>query len=143
MGNRYCRRPGKFYTEQVEQILALIKRNFKDTGIDINKYLALCEQLGEEPDPEKMPVDRTVFPLEVQEAYVLHDFLAERWDGASGYYLGKDYSALDTYIKHLEITDAKISLWFLKHIEYHNMQMINEKVKRQREAEKRKANIKK
>ena len=121
MGNRYCRRPGKFYTEQVEQILALIKRNFKDTGIDINKYL----------------------PLEVQEAYVLHDFLAERWDGASGYYLGKDYSALDTYIKHLEITDPKISLWFLKHIEYHNMQMINEKVKRQREAEKRKANIKK
>lgn len=143
MGNRYCRRPGKFYTEQVNRILALIERNFKDTGIDINKYLALCEQLGEEPDPEKMPVERAQFPLEVQEAWMLHDFLAEKWDGASGYYLGKDYSALETYIKHLKITDPTTSLWFLKHIEYHHMQLVNEKVKRQRDAEKRKVNFKK
>tara|TARA_B100000886_G_C19993404_1_gene314993 strand:+ start:191 stop:457 length:267 start_codon:yes stop_codon:yes gene_type:complete len=88
-------------------------------------------------------MERGNLPLEVQEAFMLHDFLAEKWDGNSGYYLGKDYSALEAYIQYLKITDPKESLWFLKHIEYHNMQMINDKVKRQRDAEKRKVNIKK
>ncbi len=90
-----------------------------------------------------MPMERSNLPLEVQEAFLIHDFLAEKWDGSSGYYLGKDYSALDTYIEFLEITDPKTSLWFLKHIEYHSMQMINEKVKRTREAEQRKIKAKK
>ena len=50
-----------------------------------------------------MPMERSNLPLEVQEAFLIHDFLAEKWDGSSGYYLGKDYSALDTYIEFLEI----------------------------------------
>ena len=47
---------GKFYSQQVEQILALIKRSFIDTGIDIDKYLAVCEQLNQEPDPENASI---------------------------------------------------------------------------------------
>ena len=45
------------------------------------------------------------FPLEVQEAFFLHRMLSDRWDGMSGYYQGKDMTALSTYIKVYEITD--------------------------------------
>ncbi len=105
--------------------------------------MAVCDQLGEEPDPDKMPVDRSIFPLEVQEAFMLHDFLSERWDGMNGFYLGKDYSALETYIKILDIEDPKQSLYFLKHIEYYNSEKINASIKAKRDAEERKAKMKK
>jgi hypothetical protein len=99
--------------------------------------LAICEQLGEEPDPEKMPFERDHFPLEVQEAYALHDMLSDCWDGMNGYYLGKDYSALETYIKVLDIENPKQSLYFLKHIEYHHSEQLNKKIKAKRDAEER------
>ena len=59
-----------------------------------------------------MPVDRSNFPLEVQEAFMLHDLLSDRWEGMSGSYLGKDMSALQTYIDVFNITNPKQSLWF-------------------------------
>ena len=54
------------------------KRSFKDTGIDTEKYLAVCEQLNQEPDPIKMPPAMDSFPLEVQEAFFLHRMLSDR-----------------------------------------------------------------
>lgn len=143
MGNWYCRRSGKFYTEQVDQILALIKRTFKDTGIDIEKYLAVCEQLNQEPDPDKMPPSSDSFPIEVQEAFFLHNMLSDRWDGQSGFYMGKDFSAVDSYLKVYEISNPKQTLYFLKHIEQEHSSMLNEKVKQRHEAEKRKLKNKK
>ena len=83
-----------------------------------------------------MPLDRSSLPLEVQEA------LSDRWDGMNGYYLGKDYSALDTYIEVLEIEDKKTVLYFLKHIEYHNSKNINDKIKQKRDAKERQAKLK-
>lgn len=80
-----------------------------------------------------------MFPLEVQEAFMLHDLLSDKWEGMHGTYMGKDYSALRTYIDVLEITDTKTSLWFLKHIDYHNSKTINEKQEKRRKAEERKA----
>lgn len=142
MGNRYCRRSGKFYAEQVDRILALIKRHFKDTGIDLDKYLAVCEQLGQEPDPEKMPPSLENYPLEVQEAFFLHRMLSDRWDGSSGYYMGKDFSALGTYLKVYDVKNPAQTLYFLKHIENEHSAMLNEQVKRQQEAERRKHKLK-
>ena len=62
--------------------------------LPLETYLRICEQTGEEPDPKKMPPDRSEFPKEVQEAFFIHDLLPDRWEGMSGSYLGKDYSAL-------------------------------------------------
>ena len=88
-----------------------------------------------------MPVDRSNFPLEVQEAFMLHDLLSDRWEGMSGAYLGKDMSALQTYIDVFDITNHKQSLWFLKHIEHYNSQLINEKQKKRRKAQEQKAKL--
>ena len=102
------------FTQQVEQILALIKRSFKDTGIDIDKYLAVCEQLNQEPDPEKMPPSMDSFPLEVQEAFFLHRMLSDRWDGSSGFYMGKDISAFGTYLRCIQYNRPKTDTLFFK-----------------------------
>jgi len=116
----------------------LIERTFKDTGIDVEKYLLVCEELGQTPDPSKMPPERSMFPIEVQEAFYLHDVLSDKWDGASGYYMGKDFSALGTYIKVFDILDPLQTLWFLKHIEFYNAKVINDKQEAKRKAEERK-----
>mgnify|MGYP003657029893 CR=1 FL=1 len=47
------------------------------------------ERLGREPDPAKAPLEKSHFPFEVQIAFFVHSLLPERWDGASGSYLGK------------------------------------------------------
>ena len=88
-----------------------------------------------------MPVDRSNFPLEVQEAFMLHDLLSDRWEGMSGSYFGKEMSALKTYIDVFNITNPKQSLWFLKHIEHYNSQLINEKQKKRRKAQEQKAKL--
>lgn len=61
----------------------------------------MCEQLGKEPDPKEMPLSIPDFAPEVQVAFFMCSLLPDRWDGASGSYLGKDWSSigylLDTY----------------------------------------------
>ena len=49
----------------------------------------LCEQLGQEPDPEKMPLETSVFPHEVQVAFFIFELLPDKWDGMSGYYFAR------------------------------------------------------
>jgi len=90
-----------------------------------------------------MPPSMDSFPIEVQEAFFLHRMLSDRWDGASGYYMGKDFTAISTYLDVYNISDPTQTLYFLKHIEYEHSSMLNEKVKQQQEAEKRKLKMKK
>ena len=45
------------------------------------------------------------YPTEVREAFDLHRLLADRWDGMSGYYMGKDLSSLGSLISIYEIED--------------------------------------
>ena len=49
----------------------------------------MCEQLGQEPKLEEMPPEMVDFPLEIQEAFVIHAMLPDRWDSMSGSYMGK------------------------------------------------------
>lgn len=90
-----------------------------------------------------MPPEMSSYPLEVQEAFFLHRMLSDKWDGMSGYYQGKDMTALSTYIKVYEISNPPQTLYFLKHIEHEHANMLNEKVKKQHEADKRKAKSRK
>ena len=78
------------------------------------------------------------YPTEVREAFDLHRLLADRWDGMSGYYMGKDLSSLGSLISIYEIEDPKICVYFLKHIDAVYGEMINAKVKRDQEANRRK-----
>ena len=61
-----------------------------------------------------MPPDRGQFPTEVQEAFMIHDLLPDRWEGMSGSYLGKDWAALSGLLKVYEIEEPKLCVLFLK-----------------------------
>jgi len=128
----------KFYQQQVEWILALIDRYYQDS-ITTEQYLKMMDQLGQEPNLDEIPPELDDFPLEVQEAFVVHLMLPDKWDGASGQYMGKDWAALEPLLNINEIptADRKILCFFLKFIESANTININESLKRQQDATQR------
>ena len=141
MGNRTSGRTRKFYAEQVAWALAQIDRVF-NSNISIEAYLQMCHQLGQEPDPDEMPPEISDFPLEIQEAFVIHAMLPDRWDGASGSYMGKDWSPLNDLLNIQEVDDKKTVCFFLKHVESASTININEELKRKQDADMRRAKSK-
>ena len=139
MGNRNGRRFRKFYREQVEYILARLDALYKEGMLPIDTYLRICEQTGEDPDPMKMPPDRSEFPKEVQEAFLLHDLLPDRWVESS--YLGKDYSSLDTLLRIFKIEDQQEVVLFLKHIEARHSTKINKELARKQKSSENKKKV--
>lgn len=107
--------PGKFYESQVVAVEALLVRYVKESAsIDVEKYLKICEQLGQEPDPKRMPLDYSAFPEEVQMAFFMYSLLSDVWDGASGSYLGKDWSQCQQLFDLWEIEEPKVLIVFMK-----------------------------
>jgi hypothetical protein len=62
-----------------------------------DRYLDMCEQLGTEPDLDKMPPDIDDFPDVVQRAISVFNILGDRIAADIGY-LGKDYSLVSVYL---------------------------------------------
>ena len=79
------------------------------------------------------------FPLEVQQAFLLHSLLSDRWEGMSGYYMGKDWSPLSQLLDIQEVEDKKTVTYFLKHVEGYHTININSELKRKQDADKRRA----
>lgn len=76
--------------------------------------MRICEQLGEEPDPKRMPLEPSVFPEEVQMAFFMSDLVSERWEGMSGTYMGKNWIETEQLFKLYEIENPKEILYFMK-----------------------------
>ena len=67
----------------------------------------MCEQMGWEPDEERIPIEPSSFALEVQYALLLLNALPDRWDGMSGSWFGKDYSGLSAILDIYEVENRK------------------------------------
>jgi hypothetical protein len=65
--------------------------------------------------------------------------MPDRWDGMSGFYLGKDWSSLTVLFDTYEIEDKQTILFFVKVIEGEHSSVINEEVKRKQDARQRQA----
>ena len=61
-----------------------------------------------------MPLDYSVFPEEVQMAFFMYSLLSDRWDGASGSFMGKDWSQCTQLFELWEVENQKIILFFMK-----------------------------
>ena len=103
----------------------------------MDAYLNICEQRGIEPDPENMPPEFSDYPHEVQVAFLIYSMLPDRWDGASGTYLGKDWSALGTLLTVHQIDKPSLITIFLKQIDVNNQRQINSKLEKERKAQER------
>jgi len=97
----------------------------------------ICEQLGEEPNPEKMPPEMSDFPYEVQVAFMLHNIMPDRWEGMSGSYMGKDWSCLGNLLDIYEVEDKKEVTFFIKAIESENASVLNDEMTKKRKAQER------
>lgn len=73
------------------------------------KYYMVCEQTGQEPNPDKVPPEIQDFPMDVQKAVTLFNMLGDRIYPDIGY-LGKDYTQLETYMGVYEIQNKKMFL---------------------------------
>lgn len=104
--------------------------------------MRLCEQLGQEPDPEKMPLDASEFPPEVQVAFFVFDLLPDRWEGMSGTYLGKDWSSAEFIFRIYEIEDIKYVTYFAKIYENIVVKYRAEEAEKRRKASERRAKAK-
>ena len=95
----------------------------------------LCEQLGQDPDPNKMPLEASAFPYEVQVAFFMFDLLSDRWDGMSGTYLGKDWSSADFLFKQYKFDINNTDVIYFAKL-YENL-VIKAKMEQQKAKEKR------
>ena len=98
------------------------------------RYLDMCEQLGREPDPEKMPPDWTDLPFIAQEALTVFNTLGDRLAADIGY-LGKDYTLLPIYLEGVD--DKELFLEILAWMDDKLIRKSSEDMKRAREQVKR------
>jgi hypothetical protein len=76
--------------------------------------LLICHQLGEEPDPAKMPLETLDFPSEVQVAFFIFGFLEDIWDGMSGSYMGKNWNNIEYLFNLYEVDEPRTMLYIMK-----------------------------
>ena len=110
-----------------------------DSKFDVEKYLLVCEQLGQEPDPAKMPLDPSDFPEEVQVAFFMFSLLPDHWEGMSGTYMGKYWDGIDYFFKLYEVHDIKTVLYIMKSYESKLVSYRAEQAERKRKAQERRS----
>lgn len=136
---------GKFYAEQVTEIQRLLEKYVQESerNLSVEKYLDYCEQLGQAPDPAKMPLELSVFPEEVQVAFFMFSLLPDKWDTNVGHYFGKEWGTIeflfdnyDFYINYTSKERTEI-LYFMKMYERTLVSYRAEEAEKKRKAEER------
>ena len=95
--------------------------------------MRICELQGTEPDPKRMPPNPAEFPVEVQPAFFVFDYLEDRFEGMSGTYMGKNWNNLEFLFKLFKVEDQKTVLFFMKM--YEGI-LINYRIKKMQEKQK-------
>ncbi len=110
----------------------MLEVHFNASDKKFKEYLIVCDRLGKEPDPNKMPMNFGNFPYEVQLAFLIYDHLPDRWEGMSGSYLGKEWSAVGTLLDTYKVEERKVILFFIKAIDNINSRLINKSLEEER-----------
>ena len=99
----------------------------------------MCEQLGQEPDPAKMPLELSDFPEEVQVAFFMFSLLPDYWEGMSGTYMGKHWHGLEYFFNLYQIDNPKEIVYIMKIYESELVAHRAKKAEEKRKAEERRA----
>jgi hypothetical protein len=106
--------------------------------MDVDKYLLVCEQMGQEPDPAKMPLDPSDFPEEVQVAFFMFSLLPDYWEGMSGTYMGKHWNGIEYFFDVYEVENPKTILYIMKTYERKLVEYKADKAEQKRKQQERK-----
>lgn len=97
----------------------------------------MCEQLGQEPNPEEIPPDIEDFPNIAVQALNTFSSLGDRIYPDIGY-MGKDFTTLPYYLDMYGVEDTELFLEILTYLESRAIKDSQEQLKREREKLKRK-----
>ena len=106
--------------------------------MDVDKYLLVCEQMGHEPDPAKMPLDPSDFPEEVQVAFFMFSLLPDYWEGMSGTYMGKHWNGVEYFFDLYGVAERKTVFYIMKTYERKLVEYRADKAEKKRKQEERK-----
>ena len=128
-----------FVQDQKTQLLSRLEKYFKNSESKMTRerYFKMCEQLGQEPNPEEIPPDIEDFPNIAVQAMTTFSSLGDRIFPDIGY-LGKDFTTLPYYIEMYDIQDTELFLEILTYLESRAIKASQEQLKREREKLKRK-----
>lgn len=95
-----------------------------ELGMTKDTYYDMCISMNTEPVEKEIPPDFEDLTIQSQEAFLVFNYLPDKWDNFSGRYLGKDMSNLFIIYKLLDINeDYKLLIFELLSI------IITEKIK--------------
>jgi hypothetical protein len=112
--------------------------NNLDAKMTRDRYLEMCEQLGKEPDPERIPPDWNDFPESVQQAINIFGLLGDRVYPDIGY-VGKDYTNLPVLIEVYGVEDQELLIEVLDFLDSRAIKKSSEEMKKQLDKLKRKS----
>ena len=101
------------------------------------RYLKMCDQLGQEPDEDEIPPAWEDFPEVVLDALNTFNCLGDRMYPEIGY-MGKDFTNLGYYISIYEVIDKELFLEILTWLESRAIDQSQKALKRERDKLKRK-----
>ncbi len=111
--------------------------NNAESKITVDKYFEICDQLGQEPDPDRIPIQWSDIPNEAQIAVSIFNSLGDRLVADIGY-LGKDYTSLPVYIEACGVENVELLLEILSWLDSRAIKQSADSMKRERDKLKRK-----
>lgn len=102
------------------------------------RYFKMCEQLGQDPNPEEIPPDMEDFPEIAVQALTTFSSLGDRVYPDVGY-MGKDFTTLPYYVELYGIKDTELFLEILTYLESRAIETSQEHLKREMDKLKRKS----
>jgi len=128
-----------FKDKEIEEAVELLQKYLKDQDAPITKekYLAIQEQLGKEPDPNFMPLGFEDIPYDCQVAVNIYSKLGNRVYADVGF-TGKDYTNLPILIEVYNICDKDLLLDLLNVIDAHQIVKSQKQIKKMHDDMKKK-----
>lgn len=120
-----------FKEQELEELFKNLKKFLQDQDSPISKekYLATVEQLGQEPDPEKIPLGFDDLYEDAQRALNIYNRLGNRIYGDVGF-VGKDFTNLPILIETNYIVDKSLLVDLLNVIDAHNIDKNQKQLKK-------------
>jgi hypothetical protein len=129
-----------FVQEEKEELLKRLENLYVnlDTGMTQEKYLKICEQIGQEPNSDKMPPSWEDLPEIAQIAINTFNALGDRVYPEIGY-VGKDFTNLPILIDIHGIEDTDYFIEILNWLDARAIKKSSDNLKKEYDKLKRKS----
>lgn len=97
----------------------------------------MCDQMGDEPDPNRCPPDLEDFPLDVQRAIICYGMFGDRVAAEVGY-MGKDFTTINLLMDLHGVEHKQLFVETLLLLDQRMIEKSAEALKREREKLKKK-----